>query len=298
MKAEQRKEIETNSLILAVQKWRKHASGRTLYYVVGTIALVVAGLLLWNYFACESTRARDAVLQQLAAADTPEKLREGMEAHRGSVFGSLFKLHLARHKLYNEGLPRLGTDRPDARRQAANAVEEARKFFLDLTGELKEKDEPALVQEAWLGAAQAEEALVGMPPADAAAGDSRGSADKAIEYYEKAAAIFPDAEFSKRYRARAEKLKATKDEFVALQKAIYKDREVPAFPPFPPVPGKTDPLGPGLPPISGLPPIPGLPMGATPPAPPMPEPARAPEPAKTPDPKPADPPKGADPKAK
>ena len=32
MKAEQRKEIETNSLVLAVQRFRKHASGRTAYY--------------------------------------------------------------------------------------------------------------------------------------------------------------------------------------------------------------------------------------------------------------------------
>lgn len=288
MKAEQRKEIETNSLVLAVQRWRKHASGRTLYYLIGTVALVIAVILVWNYFSGESKRARDAILLQLANADTPEKLREGMEAHRGTIYGSLFKLQLARHLLLNEGLPRLGTDSTTTRNQAASAVEEARKYFLELTAELKEKDEPALVQEAWLGAAQAEEALVGLPAADAKS-DSRGNVDRVIEYYEKAAAIFPETEFSKRYKARAGKLKATKDQFVADQKAFYKEREFSPIGTSPLGPGKTDLFGPGSSPI------PGLPRGDTPIIPPPPP---KPDTAKTPEPKPAEPPKGADPKAK
>jgi tetratricopeptide (TPR) repeat protein len=282
MKAEKRKEIETNSLVLAVQRLRKHTSGRTLYYLIGTVALVIGAILVWNYFAAESRHARDAILLQLASADTPEKLKEGMEAHRGTVYGSLFKLQLARHKLLNEGLPRLGTDDRVSRTQAAAAVEQARTYYLELTGELKEKDEPALVQEAWLSAAEAEEALVGLPTADGKA-DSRGNVDKAIEYYEKAAAIFPDADFSKRYKARAEKLRATKDEFVASQKAFYKERES--------LPFSSPPVGPG----KAEPPIPGSPKADTPIIPPG---GPAPDTAKAPEPKPAEPPKGPDPKAK
>jgi len=288
MKAEKRKEIETNSLVLAVQRLRKHTSGRTLYYLIGTAALIVAVVLVWNYFSAESKRSRDAILLQLASADTPEKLKEGMEAHRGTVYGSLFKLQLARYLLLNEGLPRLGTDNSVTRNQAAQAVDDARKYFLELTAELKEKDEPALVQEAWLGAAQAEEALVGLPSADGKS-DSRGNVDKVIEYYEKAGALFPDTEFSKRYKERAEKLKATKDQFVADQKAFYKEREFTPFSPPPTGPGKTDPLAPGLPPI------PGLPRSDTPITPPA---GPAPDAAKTPEPKPAETPKGPDPKAK
>jgi tetratricopeptide (TPR) repeat protein len=282
MKAEKRKEIETNSLVLAVQRLRKHTTGRTLYYLIGTAALVIGVILVWNYFAAESKRARDAMLLQLASADTTEKLKEGMEAHRGTIYGSLFKMQLARHLLLNEGLPRLGTDSSETRRQAAAAVEQARTYFIELTGELKEKDEPALVQEAWLGVAQAEEALVGLPAADNKS-DSRGNVDKAIDYYEKAAAIFPDTEFSKRYKARAEKLKATKDLFVADQKAFYKERE---FSPF-----STPPVGPG----KLQTPVPGLPSADTPIIPPT---GPAPDAAKTPEPKPVEPPKGPDPKAK
>ena len=305
MKAEERKEIETNSLVHAVQKLRERMTGRTLYYVAGVAALVIGGILLYRYLTGERSKTRDAALLQLISADTPEKLKQGMEDYRGTVPGSLFKLHLARHYLLNEGLPKLGTDNSDDRKKAANAVAEARTYYLDLTGELKEKDDRALVQEAWLGAAQAEEALVGLPTAEGGT-DSRGSADKVIEYFEKAAAVFPDTEFGKRYKAHADKIKANKDQFVATQKAIYKPREVISLPPA----GK-NPFGPGPGPGPG----PALPNAdATTPKVEVPPPPAAkaggasattttvpPPPAvdtkKTPEPKPTVPPK-SDPKAK
>src|SRR5262249_50473994 len=115
MKAERRKEIETNSLVLLVQRWRQHVSSRSLYYLVGTVALIIAIVFLWRYLAGESRRARDAILVELQTADTVEKLKDGMERHRGTIWGSFFKAQLARHKLRAEGLPRLGTDRDEAR---------------------------------------------------------------------------------------------------------------------------------------------------------------------------------------
>ena len=312
MKAEQRKEIETNSLVLAVQKMRQRASGRGLYYVIGTIALVIAAILLYRYFAGERTKARDAKLLQLASADTPEKLKQGMEEYRGELLGSLFKMHLARHHLRNEGIPRLATDRIEPRKQAAASIEQARTYFLELTGEFKDKEEPGLEQEAWIGAAEAEEALVGLPKAENES-EFRGNVDKAIQYNENAAAIFPDTDFSKRYKTWAEKIKANKDQFVADQKATYKP--TPSL--FTPPDAKAGPLGPIVPPIPKGdgptlplgPPIPSLPeapdpKGGTDPKPP--EPPKASNTAKEPEPKakPADPKnipepsKGNDPKAK
>jgi hypothetical protein len=266
MKAEQRKEIETNSMVLLVQRWRKYANSRTLYYVAGAIILIAAGIILYRYFASTSEKARDAVLAELANANTPEKLKQGMEHHRGTVYGSLFKLHLARHKLKNEGLPKLGTENNEDRRQAANAIEEARNYFLELSTELQEKEQPGLVQEAWLSAAHAEEALVGLPVAEGTG--YRGDVDKAIEYYQKAGAIFADTDFSKRYAERAETLKANKDQFVATQKEIYRPIERPPPPPLPPPPlGKSDVPGPGLPPPTdpkaGKTPEPAIPPGPT-----------------------------------
>ena len=262
MKAEERKEIETNSLVLLVQRIRRNANWRAVYYIVGALALLITGIILYRYFTSESLRARDAIMEQLAAADTVDKLKEGMEQHRGTFYGSLFKLHLARYLLKTDGLPKLGTDRWDPRNRAAENIENARAYYIELTGELKEKEHPALVQESWIGAAQAEEALVGLPKTEGGS-DSRGDVNKAIEYYENAAKIFADTEFSKRYKERADKLKNTKDEFVAAQRAFYKPVERSAFPP----PGKNDPFGP---PIPGGPKldIPGGPVIPPPPKPP------------------------------
>lgn len=307
MKAEERKEIETNSLIHAVQKVRERVTGRTLYYLIGTLALVVGGILLYRYLTGEKSRNRDAGLIQLINADTAEKLKQGMEDHRGTTLGSTFKLQLARHLLLNEGLPKLGTDSGDGRKQAAASIEQARAYYLELTGELKQKEEAALVQEAWHSAAQAEEALVGLPTA-AGGTDSRGNVDKVIEYYEKSASVFPDSEPSKRDKARAEKIKANRDQFVADQKKIYAER--PALPSFDLPPRKGGPLGPlpgtepppapktdttpkvdaPTPPKVDVPVAPKIEVPALPPPP-------TPDPKKTPDPMPPETPK-ADPKAK
>lgn len=285
MKAEERKEIEQNSLIHMIQKGREHLTGRGLYYLVGTVALIVAVALLWNYFSRESRLARDAKFLQLERADTPEKLKQGMEDHRGTVVGSLFKLHLARHMLYNEGLPKLGTDLKDNRRQAAASVEQARDYFRDLTGEFAGYKEEALTQEAWAGAAEAEEALVGLPKTEGGS-DFRGDADKAVEAYASAGKIFPDAEFSKRYAKRADTLRDQKTQFVATQREIYKPREVPTFDPKVKGPAPTPPE-----PAKIKEPDPKAPAKADP---------KPPEPAKVkdPDPKPPTDPKPADPKAK
>jgi hypothetical protein len=298
MKAEQRKEIETNSLVLAVQKLRERVTGRTLYYLIGTAAVVIGAILLYRYFTGERSKNRDAGLMQLVTASTPEKLKQGIEDHRGTFLGSLFKLQLARHYLLDEGLPKLPTDNSDEQNKAANAVAEARTNYLDLTNELKQEDQAALVQEAWRSAAWAEEALVAFPTAPGGT-DSRGSADKVIEYYEKAAAIFPDSEPSKRDKARADKIRANKDQFVAVQKQIYTPRPAPVS--FEPPAPKGGPLG-TLPSLPGTEPPPA-PKPNTPAAstttttPPPPAPPPTPEPKKTPETKPGETPK-SDPKAK
>ena len=128
--------------------------------------------------------------------------------------------------------------------------------------------------------------------------DYRGNVDKAIEYYEKAAAIFPDTDFSKKYKARADKLRANKDQFVADQKAIYKPIE--ALPPFklPPLPGKTDslsPFGPIIPPLPSTPKV-DVPIPIIPPI--IPDPKVPADPKKSPDLKAPDLPKPVDPKGK
>lgn len=256
MKAEERKQIETNSLSTAIERVR-NVSGRTVYYVAGSIILVVAAFLLYRYFAKQSRLANDEKLLQLADADTPEKLKAGMEAHRGTTLGSVFKMHLARNLLRSEGLPKLGTDKADARKKAADSVQEARDYFLELTKELKEKEEPALLQEAWLSAAQAEETLVGLPATEGGT-DYRGSADKAIEYFDKASSIFADKDFSKKFKERADMIRADKEGFIARQREFYKPGLT-----LPPLPGLKDVPSPTTPKLE-LPPLPKTPLPGDP----------------------------------
>jgi hypothetical protein len=302
MKAEQRKEIETNSIVLLVQRLRKHVNWRTGYYVIGTLVLAATAIILYRYFTDESRRAHDAILAELDSADTAEKLKKGMEEHRGTLIGSMFKLHLARHLLKNDGLPKVGTENSTAQQQAANAIAEAKGYYLELTAELpkqlQEKENAGLIQEAWLSAAQAEEALVGLPTA-AGGSDSRGDADKVVEYYEKAGAIFPDTDFSKRYRERAEKLKANKEQFVSAQKALYKQYERSSFgtgkDPFGPPPIPDGPKLPGsfnFPPFDAKTPetkLPEMPKIEVPPIPSPPVVEKGPEPRAVTPSKPADP---------
>jgi hypothetical protein len=293
MKAEERKEIEQNSLIHLIQKWRESLAGRGLYYLVGTIALVVAAVLLWNYFSRESRNARDAKFLQLERADTPQKLKDGMNDYRGTPVGSLFKLHLARHLLYNEGLPKLGTDSDTGRRQAASAVEEARNYFRELADEFAGFKEEGLTQQAWVGAAEAEEALVGLPKIPGGS-DYQGDADKAIEYYANAGKIMPDAEYSKKQAARAEMLRDNKTQFIATQREIYKPAEKFDFGGKAPTP--TGPTPPAPEPAKIKEPDPKAPPAKTEPKPPEPAKVKEPEAKKTEEPKKAEDPKKADPK--
>ncbi len=226
MQADERKELETNSLAHSLSSMKGKLDSRVLYYVGGTAVLIVAVVLLFRYFSKQKTITRDATILQLETADSAEKLKVLMDEQRGTIFGSIAKLHMARRALTVDGLEKLGTDKVEDRRKAAASLDQARIYFADLTKEFKQSDEPALLQESWLGLAQAEEALVGLPSAEGGT-DSRGDADKAIDAYAKAAAIFPDLELSKRYAARAKELKDDKTEFIKAQKVFY------AIPPEP-----------------------------------------------------------------
>lgn len=234
MQADEQKDLETNSLVESFSSLKSKIDGRTLYYFFGTLFLIVAAVLLFRYFAKQKTLARDAMMLKLESADTPEKLKELMEEGRGTIFGSIAKLHIARRALSVDGLEKIGTDKTEDRSKAAASLEDARSKFAELTKEFKENDEPALLQESWLGLARAEEALVGLPTKEGA-NDSRGDADKVIEAYAKAGAILSETELSKGYAARSKELKDNKAKFVEVQKAYYTLVAPPAPPALPPI---------------------------------------------------------------
>ncbi len=78
----------------------------------------------------------------------------------------------------------------DQRPKAIEDVEQARQGFVELAAECK--DSPLLQQEALLGAAQAEESLIGVPTKDDPA-KSRGSLERAVDLYRQIVKAYPKA---------------------------------------------------------------------------------------------------------
>ncbi|MEZ6141001.1 MAG: hypothetical protein R3B84_10555 [Zavarzinella sp.] len=224
MKAEERKELEKNSLEKAILNLKTLFSGTRLYTIIGVIALIVASVLLWNYFSRERTSTQDQIFLDLENADSVEKLEKYITTHRGTTGGSVAKMHLARIRLGKEGIGQLVTNNAKQRREAFASIDQARKLLIELTSELKE--DKTLLQECYRSLALAEETLVSVPSTEGGT-DSWGSVDKAVEYYNAAAAVFPDLEVSKKYKERAGKLSSEKDQFIAMQKAIYTLPELP-----------------------------------------------------------------------
>jgi tetratricopeptide (TPR) repeat protein len=205
MKAEHRKELQTNALAHAMTKLVKEVRARpqstaVVGWVLGVLAVVIfviwlfsggSNSALWVEIESDSyIREPHIALASLAeiAAKSPKTLP-----------GRTARFQEAR-LLLPQGLQMLGTaDRADALKR----VVRARTLFGQLINETS--DDPLLRQEALLGAAKAEEALIGVPNPDKA-DQSYGTVAKALELYNKAAEISPDGYLAKQAQERAKYL--------------------------------------------------------------------------------------------
>lgn len=217
MKAEE-KENQTNSLLQWFNHMQERLQGRLMYIMVGGFVLlfaVVFGVRYWLLSREAATSARDLEFLQ---ADTEKKLEEiiASENNQGKQTAVWAKLQKARLILYHEGIDRLGSSTPKDRNDAISKVEEGRKRYGDLVPELKDE---ALQQEAYISLARAEEVLSGVPKEENAA-QFRGSIDKAIDYYRKAAAVNPGSDVSKKYTSDADNLKLKKNEIETFYRRL------------------------------------------------------------------------------
>lgn len=271
MKAEERKEIETNSLAKWLNKvWTGGGTRRSLYFYGAIILVVVLVIVGWNVWS--KARAKDraerwirdenalkltlpeSTLKALAER-RDQAMREGRrfneeeeqanalrrqfeelaEDFRGTVPGFVAKIGLARFDLGPQGLDKLGTNDSEMRKRAAENIKRARDRYLETTAELK--DEMVLRIEAWTGAAQAEEALMGVPQSEGSS-EMVGNIDKVIEYYEKARQIVGDREYGKELAKLIEEKKAKRDEMASFYSKLEPQLRTPKLP-----------FGGGLPPL-------------------------------------------------
>ncbi|HZU36800.1 MAG TPA: hypothetical protein VFA18_12855 [Gemmataceae bacterium] len=186
MKAEHRKELKTNALqahltsLVQGLKEPKHRPSAAVW----VIAIVAIGTLVffWIYRAhVSNVRSQEwtelgtaAATSDMALAD--QKLDDLVKDGRGTSVAVVAQSQKAR-RLLESGLQGLAsTQRADAAKQ----LETARELYATVAQ--KAGDWPILKQQALLGEAKAEEALVGFPTKPNSS-EFRGNLDRAIEYY-------------------------------------------------------------------------------------------------------------------
>ncbi|GIW81277.1 MAG: hypothetical protein KatS3mg105_3084 [Gemmatales bacterium] len=208
MKAEHRKELQTNILADRVGKWVKDIKDNPQASSIGVLVLVALTLVLFTaWMRAKSSRPHSSlwveVTRDAYSGDANMAIRGLADvARRGpaSFPGRTARLQQAR-LLLNKGLENIASRNRD---QAVQNLEEARRLFRDVL--VKEcKDNPLLLQQALFGAAQAEEALAGVPLGDDSE-KSRGDLNAALRLYREVARRFPDGVWGKKAVERANEI--------------------------------------------------------------------------------------------
>jgi len=216
MKAEHRKELHTNLLAdrlgRLVHKARTGPKGTPVIIWV-FVGLAVVAIGFWYYFvtagkserADQWARLDQATSAVMAAGDRQaflDELDQIIEAGKGTVPGRAAQFQKARF-LLQQGPKDQFADVP-SREKAIKSLEEARKLYRELAAQCQ--DSPVLAQEAMMGAATAEEALIAVPQAENSE-NFRGTLDQAIADYDKLAGTYPDSAQGIAARKRAEDLR-------------------------------------------------------------------------------------------
>ena len=205
MKAEHRKQLETNTLADTLGKVLKginHGLSRNFYVVLGVIVVVFGLFFAWREFSARSQRANASLWVQWDQLDDPEVVdtavkdltkdqldhltesREQLELDRllafakqnpGTMQSRVVRFQVARLAMF-EGLRDLG--RPGYRKEARTKLELARETYEKLIKDAR--DFPILHQEALLNTAKANESL--------------GNIEAAKKYYEQLQAAYPKSE--------------------------------------------------------------------------------------------------------
>jgi hypothetical protein len=165
MKAEHRKELQTNALADHLGKWMQalKSGPKPTSLVVWVFVLLGIGLIVgWTWYAHKSSEERSQLWLRFDDAASLEELKLLAEKHAGTRVGMLSRFQEARIKL-REGLKDLCASLPNIRDQARDKVKEAGDLYESLAREVR--GTPVLYQEALLGVASARESLGDVPGA-------------------------------------------------------------------------------------------------------------------------------------
>jgi len=195
MKAEHRKELQTNELADHMGRWIqgiKKKPSREGYVILAFVLAVVGLLVGWAFYAKGKNKERSHLWVELGEAATLEDLDKLASEHAKSLPGKVSRFQRAR-VLMHDGLNLLCA--PELRPTALKNLEEAEQLYTDLVQEGAES--PALLQEAMMGIATAREA--------------RGELDAAQESYQALAKRFPQSPQGKAAETRGKQLAENKE---------------------------------------------------------------------------------------
>jgi hypothetical protein len=135
MKAEQRKELETNALAdrmgHLVQRMKTQPRRATAYYVVGGLLLVIAVVVVWRWY--QMNRQTNSERWEMLNSSVGQRLEYLAQKEPATNQGKAARFQMAWAYYWDFGLKRLGIG--DGGRSGMMALEEAAKTYEDLAKE-------------------------------------------------------------------------------------------------------------------------------------------------------------------
>jgi len=202
MKAEERKELQTNSLIRFFGRLKHSARGglsRKAAVIWGLVILALVVFIGWRIASGLSEKRNSARWVELDRASSIDDLDAFIQKNRGTVQAHAARLQQARQNL-KDGLSSLYTRRSSAAdqlKEAADAYEELARQF---------KATPVLVQECLLGAGKAYEGL--------------GDLDRALSFYNDLQKRFKDGPLAREAGRRVSEIEKNRDELSRLNEGL------------------------------------------------------------------------------
>jgi tetratricopeptide (TPR) repeat protein len=246
MKAEESK-LEENELAASLSRaWAslKSGSGVTVT-VIAILGIVIAVSIGWSSYSSSKAAKAAKLWTELDQLPDLLALREFLKKNPEGMPGRTARFQLARALMGPEGIDKVGTSDETARNRAVECIEEAKGLYIKLAAEAK--SEPLLASEALLAIGKAEEILLSVAKVPGSS-ESRGSLEKAIEYYTKVQNQYPNTpaklEAAKRLKDLQDYPKDVTDFYTELAKDYgpKKPVEFPKFDirPTEPTPAKKD----------------------------------------------------------
>ena len=212
MKAEERKELQTNSLVRFFGRIKDNFKGtpsRRATVIWGIILLALVVFIAWKFIANANARRNSERWTKLNTATDADQLKELIAQNKGTMAAHAARLQVARGEL-EDGLTALYTDPSLAKEKLDSAAES----FEDLAKQFKAV--PVLVQDCLFSAGLAQEGL--------------GNFDRARELYDDLRGRFKDSPLAARAAELAKEIEGNGGELRAFQAEIKRRAEAPPEP--------------------------------------------------------------------